>query len=368
MATCFDRWEKDPFFSAAEEVQESADRMESVYRRWIQERRGATKPSGGAEFASAELQRELHTVLGTAKWQLEELERAVRSNDEDLSVGEDARARHEQFAEAIGSRITMVENSLKESNLKHGEKGLSWVRLDKGERDELALFLSGSSPQWRKELIIPSVGQLEVGNCMVKVNKEALIDCSKNSSESTESSSSEIRDNRTRGHRRVASASADIGSWKISIPSEGEDTSERSSDDRPNLPLPKILSLSGLAGNGQSKFRLKWYRNGFRKWKGSHQHDEEESIPLQDHQLKQGVNACYERSKSCLSTCGEETYNKQIYGWLGALHRQLQSWCHDCVQCKLVIIYFDVYWIVKLASVAADKEVFRATFEFKEVK
>lgn len=33
-----------------------------------------------------------------------------------------------------------------------------------------------------------------------------------------------------------------------------------------------------------------------------------------------------------------------------------------------MIIYFDVYWIVKLASVAADKEVFRATFEFKEVK
>lgn len=27
MATSFDRWEKDPFFSAAEEVQESADRF-----------------------------------------------------------------------------------------------------------------------------------------------------------------------------------------------------------------------------------------------------------------------------------------------------------------------------------------------------
>ncbi|KAF0922022.1 hypothetical protein E2562_023982 [Oryza meyeriana var. granulata] len=36
MATSFDRWEKDPFFPAAEEVQESADRMESVYRIWVQ--------------------------------------------------------------------------------------------------------------------------------------------------------------------------------------------------------------------------------------------------------------------------------------------------------------------------------------------
>lgn len=30
MASSFDRWEKDPFFSAAEEVQESADRYNSL--------------------------------------------------------------------------------------------------------------------------------------------------------------------------------------------------------------------------------------------------------------------------------------------------------------------------------------------------
>lgn len=30
MASSFDRWEKDPFFTAAEEVQESADRLEPV--------------------------------------------------------------------------------------------------------------------------------------------------------------------------------------------------------------------------------------------------------------------------------------------------------------------------------------------------
>ncbi|KAH0916009.1 hypothetical protein HID58_030455, partial [Brassica napus] len=35
MTTSLDRWEKDPFFAAAEEVQESADRMESAYRSWI---------------------------------------------------------------------------------------------------------------------------------------------------------------------------------------------------------------------------------------------------------------------------------------------------------------------------------------------
>ncbi|KAF0895448.1 hypothetical protein E2562_012455 [Oryza meyeriana var. granulata] len=37
MAKSFDCWGKDPFFPAAEEVQESTARMESVYRRWLQE-------------------------------------------------------------------------------------------------------------------------------------------------------------------------------------------------------------------------------------------------------------------------------------------------------------------------------------------
>lgn len=102
MATSFDRWEKDPFFLAAEEVQESADRyarrryarglgffffvpvlmdlavvfscsrlrrMESVYKIWVQERSGGDSALGG-EVGAVELRRELHTALGTAKWQV----------------------------------------------------------------------------------------------------------------------------------------------------------------------------------------------------------------------------------------------------------------------------------------------------------
>jgi hypothetical protein len=41
-------------------------RLESVYRLWVQERSG-----GDPEVAAAgELRRELHTALGTAKWQV----------------------------------------------------------------------------------------------------------------------------------------------------------------------------------------------------------------------------------------------------------------------------------------------------------
>lgn len=40
--------------------------------------------------------------------------------------------------------------------------------------------------------------------------------------------------------------------------------------------------------------------------------------------IVQELDACYERTKSCLGDCDDETYNKQLYGWIGALHRQLQ--------------------------------------------
>ncbi|XP_057721748.1 syntaxin-61-like [Arachis stenosperma] len=73
MTSNFDRWEKDPFFEAAEEVQESADRLESAYRTWIR----STKDDCSV-WNSVELRRDLNTALGTAKWQLDEFNRAVK--------------------------------------------------------------------------------------------------------------------------------------------------------------------------------------------------------------------------------------------------------------------------------------------------
>jgi hypothetical protein len=49
--------------------------MESVYKIWVQQRSGAGGPGaaaalGGEEVSAVELRRELHTALGTAKWQV----------------------------------------------------------------------------------------------------------------------------------------------------------------------------------------------------------------------------------------------------------------------------------------------------------
>jgi hypothetical protein len=138
VANSFDLWRKDAFFSAAEEVQESADIMESAYRAWLRERRERSNP-----VELKELSRELQTALGTAKWQLEELEKAVRLSYRHL--GDENRAtRHRQFISAIESQISEVEAALRESNIEEGKQPLRWVNLDEEERDDFAAFLSGT--------------------------------------------------------------------------------------------------------------------------------------------------------------------------------------------------------------------------------
>ncbi|XP_010447747.1 PREDICTED: uncharacterized protein LOC104730294 [Camelina sativa] len=142
VANSFDLWQKDVFFSAAEEVQESADIMESAYRLWIKEKRqGPPRVS----VDSDELCKELQAALSTAKCQLEEFERAVR-----LSHGncrdDTTLTRHKQFVTAIENQIYRVESSLQEALSENGkQQPLRWVDLNKEERDDLAMFLSGSS-------------------------------------------------------------------------------------------------------------------------------------------------------------------------------------------------------------------------------
>ncbi|KAG5563699.1 hypothetical protein RHGRI_000039 [Rhododendron griersonianum] len=139
VANSFDLWQKDTFFAAAEEVQQSADIMESAYRTWERERR-----EGLILENSDELCRELQTALGTAKWQLEEFEKAVRlsyrNRNDDFTM-----ARHRQFVDAIETQISRVETELRESFSKQGNQPLRWVNLNEEECNDLAAFLSGTS-------------------------------------------------------------------------------------------------------------------------------------------------------------------------------------------------------------------------------
>lgn len=138
VANSFDLWQKDAFFSAAEEVQESADRLESTYRTWVRERKASVSP----DFD--ELSRELQTALGTAKWQLEEFDKAVRFSRKNCSE-DNSTTRHRQFVAAIESQIFHIETALREYLDEDRKQPLHWVNLNEEERDDLAIFLSGTS-------------------------------------------------------------------------------------------------------------------------------------------------------------------------------------------------------------------------------
>ncbi|XP_039165002.1 uncharacterized protein LOC104437384 isoform X2 [Eucalyptus grandis] len=140
VANSFDLWRKDAFFSAAEEVRNPPTcAMESTYRAWAREMREASSP----EYLN-DLSRDLQIALGTAKWQLEEFERAVRLSDGPHG-DKTTTARHGQFIVAIRDQIAHVEAALQEFLSEGGKQPLQWVNLDKEERDDLALFLSGTS-------------------------------------------------------------------------------------------------------------------------------------------------------------------------------------------------------------------------------
>ncbi|KAK9163732.1 hypothetical protein Syun_004634 [Stephania yunnanensis] len=347
MASNIDRWEKDPFFPAAEEVQDSADRMESAYRIWVQE----TKHASGV-CNQDELFRDVHTALGTAKWQLEEFERAVRSSYNDNSA-DDAKTRHNQFIAALDGQVSMIENSLNEASSVDGKSNFSWVRLDEGERDELALFLLGSSPDAGKAIHAnvsskdENLGNLkrvcgDIKSQSKRSLEDGLHDCSSNSCRSIDIDLKESKEVRPYGHRRTASASADIGALRKCETSD-ESFWRLSTDKRkPDQAPPRVPSFSGMLSTAESMPKNQWLKNGSRKcWKLQDVSESVDRIPLQSHQMGRGVNAFYERNKSSLDIC-DNSYDKRLYGWPGAVQRQLQRSQYHLQYSRLVQVFFSI--------------------------
>lgn len=311
MASHFERWEKDPFFPAAEEVQESADRMESTYRTLLH---ALKEPSA---WKTEELRRDLRTALGTAKWQLEEFERAVE-HSYSKSFSDNAKTRHGEFISAMENQISKVERCLDESAVATGKPPRPWVRLNEGESKELALFLSGSASYGNEKPA--EVCFNDDQRQKQDVLEQSTPECSKNLSHPVGRGSVESHANKFSGHRRTASAGADLGALKIVV---ADDVSLHSVDGKTEQPPRKIPSFSGFLNTLESASKLKWSKNGYRKLKLiDHRHEADIKLPETQH-VSRGTNACYERSKSCLES-GDDCYRKQLYGWYGAIQRQFQ--------------------------------------------
>lgn len=150
LASSFHEWESDPLFSAAEVVQDSADRMESLFRLLLHEQSLVRSEHPDPRLLSSidYHKRDLATILGTAKWQLEDFERAVNSSStaNKSQAREDVISRHRQFIIAIREHINEVEKSVKGRSMDDSMRNSEWVNLNDQDRDVLASFLTGGNP------------------------------------------------------------------------------------------------------------------------------------------------------------------------------------------------------------------------------
>ncbi|KAE8098555.1 hypothetical protein FH972_016608 [Carpinus fangiana] len=152
MGSSLHQWESDPLFSAAEVVQDSADRMESLFRLLLHEQSLVHEehPDPKLLLSIDYHRRDLATTLETAKWQLEDFERAVSlsSVTDKPQMRDDILSRHKQFVIAIREQIINMEKSLEDASL--GDtmrmRNTEWINLNEQDRDGLALFLSGGNP------------------------------------------------------------------------------------------------------------------------------------------------------------------------------------------------------------------------------
>lgn len=327
----FDQWKKDIFFSAAEEVQESADTMESVYRMWIRERNDHVLQSE----ISDELRRELHTCLGTAKWQLEEFEKAVSLSHQNYPSEDNRITRHREFIVAIRNQICCIEKSMNDSLIAEGKEPLRWFQLDEDERDEFETFLSSSSsapktlPETKDKYVnLESVRRFKetvtIKNDAKYVVEVAAKDGSKNQDEMI------VQEENSSEQRRTWS-SPDNGAWKIVIADE-EDADKKLVEARRethNL----SSSLCRFLRSVETRVKFKWFGNSFQKPKsGEHIQSRQgfsNYLGLKGiNPFSQGINRFSDRGWSCSSSCKDDskvTNAQQIVGRFGGLQRNMQG-------------------------------------------
>lgn len=126
--------------------------------------------------------------------------------------------RHKQFVAAIENQIHRVETSVQETYSENGKEPLRWVNLSEEERDDLAMFLSGSSlasHSFSSESSVKSSIAEVTGNCN---GSECVIDIQ----ESIKPRNAE----KTAGTRRTWS-SPDFSSLRIIVPGENEQEQEK---------------------------------------------------------------------------------------------------------------------------------------------
>ncbi|URD73080.1 Syntaxin 6, N-terminal [Musa troglodytarum] len=121
--------------------------MESVFRILLHEQKSVQGDSLDAKLLSSieYHKRDLVTCLETARWQLEDFERAVTlaALSDTSNSRENAISKFRQFIRAIREQISQVEKTVKDSAMEDFNRTSPSMNLNEHDRDGLALFLSG---------------------------------------------------------------------------------------------------------------------------------------------------------------------------------------------------------------------------------
>ncbi|KAJ0962330.1 hypothetical protein J5N97_030158 [Dioscorea zingiberensis] len=325
MAGCysFDQWQKDVFFSAAEEVQESSDVMESLYRMWMRD-----FSDGHKLEALDELRRELHTALSTAKWQLEEFEKAVSLSHENCSSEENTINRHKQFVAAIRDRISHVEKVLSDS-LDEGKQPLRWAQLNEEERDDLAAFLSVAPKALQKTMDNKDANHENRRGFKetLRINKDANYVVEVEANECFRVNQESCGQEELLNGQHTRSISSDMGGWKIVI--ADEDVERKAVKLIPET-HSHSFSHPGLPKYVESIVKSKWLRNSFPRIKNKEFFSWKRGLigVKEVCRFAQGINNLNERGRRCLSNCvanSKVSNVHQLVGKVGGFQRSIHG-------------------------------------------
>ncbi|KAH7278170.1 hypothetical protein KP509_38G027900 [Ceratopteris richardii] len=138
------RWEDDPLFFAADQVQDSADALITAFRAWKAERAIHQCDTHGFESIKTldHRRRQLATAFGVASGQLAEFQREVSYLRMSADPCVDGRVfcRYEEFISAIDYQLASMRDDLRVVK----DKVLPTAKCNsETEVDDLALFLIG---------------------------------------------------------------------------------------------------------------------------------------------------------------------------------------------------------------------------------
>ncbi|CAA7404405.1 unnamed protein product [Spirodela intermedia] len=140
--------------------------MESLYRLLMHELdlvHGDRRMPSPLQFHK----RNLVTAVETAKWQLEDFERAVHAISDETGSREHAIHGHKQFIDAIRDQVLSVQRTLEEISVGDSGTSTQWTSPNEPDTLGLALFLSGENS---RDHHLPDNSQNNIGKKFLDSN------------------------------------------------------------------------------------------------------------------------------------------------------------------------------------------------------